>query len=410
MTSTLAWLDHDAASRNRTKRILALFNERESRDELGLGAIRDSFSDLLFPGTSTIHTRLRYVLIVPWVFQYLELEGVSSKEFARRVDGLERDLIDVLLASASSKEWGIFGGNAGKDLKRLPSEAYWGVLISWGILLHPISNDRYGEYLEVLRIRRREGEQRARLSRENRDEEEVRFEHLWHSGMPQAPEGFPRALDIFMRREESRFLQDRIHACHPQSLLAHMACYCRPVNVQYPWMHPERGSFAPLHQSQLEHARLFSLVMYGASLLYNVLLTECAGRDELTALRRRQFQEWEGHIASDPTVIPWIKSPEAFWKMVQGSQHKVAPATQVFVEMWCSRVGKMAGSLLSDADTASLVRDREVRKKGKQSRFTNQRLREQWGGASGINPIDYRWRTVKTLLEDLWKGFEHAGP
>lgn len=40
-------------------RILAQFKERDTRDELGLGSLRDAIADLLFPGTSTIQTRLR---------------------------------------------------------------------------------------------------------------------------------------------------------------------------------------------------------------------------------------------------------------------------------------------------------------------------------------------------------------
>ena len=62
VASTLGWLDHDPHERERTTRILALFKERNAVDELGLGGIRDSFADQLFPGTSTIQTRLRYML------------------------------------------------------------------------------------------------------------------------------------------------------------------------------------------------------------------------------------------------------------------------------------------------------------------------------------------------------------
>jgi hypothetical protein len=65
MQPTFAWLDLNAAERERTQCILALFEERETRGELGLGAIRDSFADHLFPGTSTIQTRLRYLFFVP---------------------------------------------------------------------------------------------------------------------------------------------------------------------------------------------------------------------------------------------------------------------------------------------------------------------------------------------------------
>ena len=52
--SLLAWIDFDEAKRQRAQRIMALLQERETRDELGLGGIRNSIADHLFPGTSTI--------------------------------------------------------------------------------------------------------------------------------------------------------------------------------------------------------------------------------------------------------------------------------------------------------------------------------------------------------------------
>ena len=42
--SPLAWIDFDEAERQRAQRIMALFQERETRDELGLGGIRDSIA------------------------------------------------------------------------------------------------------------------------------------------------------------------------------------------------------------------------------------------------------------------------------------------------------------------------------------------------------------------------------
>ena len=62
---------------------MALFQERESRDELGLGAIRDSIADHLFPGTSTIQTRLRYMLFIPWLFR-AGRPGVPEASYAPR--------------------------------------------------------------------------------------------------------------------------------------------------------------------------------------------------------------------------------------------------------------------------------------------------------------------------------------
>ena len=56
MTS-FTWLDYSEHERRQAMDVIDLFGEDETRDELGLGTIRDGFADLLFPGTSTIQTR-----------------------------------------------------------------------------------------------------------------------------------------------------------------------------------------------------------------------------------------------------------------------------------------------------------------------------------------------------------------
>ncbi|WP_157803798.1 DUF6361 family protein [Luteimicrobium subarcticum] len=69
MASQIAWLDADAADQARMREIIRLFTDRDSRDELGLGQVRDVVSEGLFPGTSVLLTRARYLLFVPWCFQ-----------------------------------------------------------------------------------------------------------------------------------------------------------------------------------------------------------------------------------------------------------------------------------------------------------------------------------------------------
>ena len=66
--SDLSWIDFSQKDRRRMLDVVALFRERDTRDELGIGSIRDAFADILFPGTSTIQTRVRYMLFVPWIY------------------------------------------------------------------------------------------------------------------------------------------------------------------------------------------------------------------------------------------------------------------------------------------------------------------------------------------------------
>ena len=134
--SSLAWIDFDEAERQRAQRIMALFQERETRDELGLGAIRDSIADHLFPGTSTIQTRLRYMLFVPWLFRRLEGENVPTKPAPhRRPRRWKSGSADAL--EAGGETTGVIGREAGARLQRLPSSVYWAGLGAWGIRLFP---------------------------------------------------------------------------------------------------------------------------------------------------------------------------------------------------------------------------------------------------------------------------------
>ena len=75
---------------------MALFQERETRDELGLGSIRDSIADHLFPRTSTIQTRLRYMLFIPWLFQMLEGSVAGPDQLAAEARALENRLANAL--------------------------------------------------------------------------------------------------------------------------------------------------------------------------------------------------------------------------------------------------------------------------------------------------------------------------
>lgn len=67
MTAFIGWVDSSSAERERVRRAIALFDEKDTRDELGIGTVRDAFANAFFPGTSTIETRLRYCLFVPWI-------------------------------------------------------------------------------------------------------------------------------------------------------------------------------------------------------------------------------------------------------------------------------------------------------------------------------------------------------
>ena len=69
--------------------MLRSLEEPTTIDVLGLGTVRDAFSAMLSPGTSTIETRLRYLIFLPWIFKRLEDQRVPAADFARRLRDAE---------------------------------------------------------------------------------------------------------------------------------------------------------------------------------------------------------------------------------------------------------------------------------------------------------------------------------
>ena len=72
MTSSLGWIDFSSEHRDRVRSVLDLMAEKGVMDELGIGVIRDTFADLIFPGLSTIQTRAKYFLIIPRLLKVYE--------------------------------------------------------------------------------------------------------------------------------------------------------------------------------------------------------------------------------------------------------------------------------------------------------------------------------------------------
>jgi hypothetical protein len=395
MASALAWLDHDTTARDRTKRILALFSERGTVDQLGLGGIRDSFADLMFPGTSTIQTRLRYFMFVPWIYKWLEEDEVSSLRFGPRAREHELALTAPLL---SKEEEGVFGKTAGNNLKRLPSEVYWGGLGSWGIRRFDASRDVYHRAVDDLYRRRKS----ARRSPAEGTESEAGI-ITWHSELPSPPAGFPDDIDLKVTSEEADFLRDRISAEHPDTLLNWLVLHPIPTAVDYVWNHPLASQFSADHQHIIQQARLFSVVMHGAAILFNIMLSDEADLTDFMQYYRDLYDKWLAELKTDE-VQRWDLD-ELFDAARKKGSHSITPQAEDFVRRWVAFVRADAAAIPQHPQRRSLVKNREMALKGKQSFFRNRRmLEEKYRGDRGMVRLNYRWFQVQRLLNDLNAG------
>jgi len=210
--STLSWLNHSDTERRKALDVIDLFREKGTQDQLGIGRVRDAFSDLLFPGTSTIQTRAAYFLFVPWMYLRLEHLRVSSADVEDRARRREGRLIDALQNSNDTE--GLIGREVGASVSRLPSEIYWRGLRVWGIRRTRGSRSQYHRSLDAFyrALDRRAGDEI--------EEDAGALPRNWHAGLPEAPEDFPDDATFELRGEDATYLQERIFSADRSSLLA----------------------------------------------------------------------------------------------------------------------------------------------------------------------------------------------
>jgi len=420
MASMLGWIDHDAKAREHTRNLLAMFIEEESRDELGIGAIRDSISDALFPGTSTLQTRLKYMLFVPWIYMSLEEKRIRAPKFGQKADKMERDLIEVILESDDTE--GAFGKVSGRNIKRLPSSVYWSGLGSWGIRSIERSQQQYHEQIDDI----------YKICDEGKGDGKGTF-CSWHISIPNPPEDFPKQAEFALRSDEALFLRDRILEMHPDSLLAFLAAECRLndlENVAFVWKHTCFDRFSDENKKLLHSAQNFSELIYGAMIAYNYYMSkhrfEKKGweKDESNVEKyRKKFSGWFESLRRDE-LIGW--DLDEFWAILEKSEHTITDATKQrhpfagnhkkshtitdatkqFVRSWVDIVRNSLNAEEILESSKTLIQNREIKLKRGKSRFQNDKALEQWGGESGMAQLDYRWNKVKVLLKDLYKGLE----
>ena len=402
MQATLTWLDLTASDRDKMRRVLDLFKEQGTLDEMGLGSLRDVLSDALFPGTSYIHTRLRYVLFVPWIYQRLEARRVGSGDVERAARDAEVDLIGRLEQNEDAK--GVIGVVARGSLVRLPSSLYWGPLTRWGIFRPQQSQGWYHSHFDAL------VDGRGVLGRADDPGVIWSQDAHWHPRLPQPPEGFPREASFALTHDEADFLCGRLEESCAGTLLAWLVRNGSDLPAENVWDDPDALRAPGGTGDTLELARRFSLHVAGIPLLYNLLIAErrreVLDKDDGRSIEafRRALAEWAKAEADDS-----LYEPDLLWDLVVRRGGRLPPHQRGFIESWSRRIADLDfDRVADDPRLRTLVAEREVLLKGARARLANRNRLVDWSPWSSVRPMDFRmdfrWVRVRQFLIDLHRG------
>ncbi len=286
----LGWIDFSKNERNKVLSVLDLLSESGTLDELGISPVRDGFANLFFPGTSTIQTRAKYFMIVPYALKDLEYSTETNpNRLLRTFDEIERKCAEQLVRAKDDTD-GIIGKVSlaqNKWVKRTPADIYWAGLRYYGIFVG--GNLSLPEYIRAMCALKNQKATLMKLGSRNdaaetdegddKDAGELFKMQFWR--IPTYSTDWNQNLSIKLTSEEGAFLKGRILASYPDSMMAHILRnnYTEVLKSKsFQKMKSLIGSFPQQVQDDYALAYDFSEFLFVLRTLYNVIVSD--GRNE----------------------------------------------------------------------------------------------------------------------------------
>jgi hypothetical protein len=413
-SSAIGWVDFSPEHREKVKSVLDLLSTPGVVDELGIGVVRDSFSDSLFPGISTIQTRAKYFLTVPRIFK--DYEKLPSHQRRRRklkafLNECENLCMEAMVANhEDDRQEGIIGQSFAEkqgEVQRKPSSVYWAGIRRFGLIQTNLSLQafcrRFANPDQPLHDLVQGSD---KLKGDDPDAVEQSNETI--NGPSYDDDGdWIASLRIHLSHEEAVFLSHQIEARVPLTLLGQVLLDpdLRKQFLALPneWNFTIFADNAPFIASLpadlrriIEAARDFWQLIYGAHIRYNCLLQQRHG----TAERRQEFEAlWQEWLA-DLHAFPWRRwDTEFLWELAKLHRHRVREYTTQFVESWID--GVRNGAALATLNDL-VIRQERFNKKARAR--LDPTANESIGKWIGIDDLNYRLNVARTIISDIHDG------
>lgn len=404
MKPVLGWTMLSRDEMRQVERSLA-GSEQDTRDEIGFLLIHQGFADRFFPGTSVLHTRIRYALFVPWLYRRAAFGESRGSDLEARIRRLLIELADRLKRLGGETLDVIGGDKLGQLTTQPPDRVYWSALRAWGLLLPGVSTRS-----EALR-RLRAG---ARFSPSDDDGGRLDDEATEvFSGLPRQPDGWDEAdtaLRFELPPDERDFLRDKLRlltrpGAGELSLLARLVekgASFHDTSLQLPAGLEACADSADRRALRVarDAAALAAIgrAVYGA--LVEQLIAQDGGPDNRTFRNRLKthFTEY-GEAASGcdldvmecllPALPPYMKT--------------VLRETRGYVRG--DRPEEF--SALRDCYRVAEVRRKTLRRARLLDTALAAHRRAEWDPwRHKTAPLHYRWRVVRKMLADLSRDHE----
>lgn len=409
--SQLGWIDFSPDDRNKVENVLALISEPGTLDELGIGPIRDAYSDALFPGISTIQTRAKYFITVPRIIRDFQMLPPLRKKNGLQsyLKERENEVARVLDSVHGEDEVGIIGRtrihSGGVD--RRPSVIYWNGLRTFGIVKTPLSLADYCRHIEASVAH---SEMELAEIAEGSDEKDAQYKGIAIVLPDQSSDWLsPDKLRLKLSAKEANFLKQKLIATPAlehtvlTQLLRHDDLAYKAINIES----DERNAFELLTDLMLKNrnvsqqcknniqlANEFSQAIEGPHIIYNIIAAEKNSFDSEVIQYKNEYQAWEEKVHA--LRLFHAESANRWLSIFNNrSTHSINGGSTNFVNDFCKMMQKKNVPL---PQLKERVLKQAQDNKGDRS-MLNKKLTDE--KSIRIHRLDYRWRSAKTILRDI---------
>jgi hypothetical protein len=412
---SIEWIDLSADEVRRARDLLGQVQTEGVLDELGFGILQTAIADRLYPATTTVMTRSRYLFFLPAIYGFIEGElakkSMRVSDLGREARRLQDELRQVL--SRNETQGGVIGEQKGLDIQRLPSDIYWSSLKSLEIFRGRLSQAGYFDHLRTI-------SGRGRAHQDDDGNPHPLEGDCWDRGLPlprlDGVGRFAGSTTFRLTRDEAheltqrfaQFTSDEVGAKErTPCLLSHLVRE-GIGDVPFPWSAPNLpAGLARL----LRHARALSMLARGATLQYHEMLVEARERARLPVPGvdvAGTFREWWSEARSvlrTWDLTEFVRLPQLAGALRGGDQR--------FLDAWRIRcvASPSPETLLRDEAAQELIRRREKEKRPYKARLRSPRHLERWKAPRTYGQQEdrfyelwYRHGIGRQFVEDILTG------
>ena len=392
----LGWIDFSKSERNKVLSVLDLLSESGTLDELGIAPIRDGFANLFFPGTSTIQTRAKYFMIVPYALKDLEYSRETNpNRMLRTFDEIERKCGELLIGAGADTD-GIIGRRSlaqNKWVKRTPADIYWAGLRNYGIFTGGTLS--LSEYIRAMCALKNQKATIEKLGNRNdnadedegddKDAGELFRMQFWK--IPTYKEDWMEDISIKLSPEEGAFLKGQIIAAYPDSMLAYIL-HNNVTTIFSCKTFQEMAGLIKVFPEQIQDdyalAYAFSSFLFVLRVVYNIIVSD--GQNEAADALWEEFQPNLSELAD-------VDLETIFARLT------------VFRNVSLCTFLRKAQTLMKEVDLDGLKteikrRERELKTSRAKTLHPGEFDHDTWFGGG---ELDYRFGNAKVIISDIFE-------